>query len=137
MGETDVGDREWEMREEKIAEALAIHTERRSVGPVAEQLADLTEEEHDELASLIGVADRLEMRMQPVQASPAFVRSLGQELVGAAEQHIAERRRRHRIAVISAAVAGAVVSIASVVGGIVVLIKWLRTRTEARQASTA
>jgi hypothetical protein len=125
------------MREERIAEALAIHTERRDGGPFAEQVADLTEEERGELTSLIEMADCLEARMQPVQASPAFVRSLGQELVGAAEERMAERRRRHRIAVISAAIAGAVVSIASVIGGIVVLIKWLRTRTEARHASTA
>jgi hypothetical protein len=137
VGEVDVGDREWEMREERIAEALAVHTERRNVGTLAEQMADLTEEERGELESLIEVADFLEAQMQPVQASPAYVRSLGHELVGAAEQRIVERRRRHRIAVISAAVAGAVVSIASVVGGIVVLVRWLRTRTEARQASTA
>lgn len=125
------------MREERIAEGLAVHTEKRNVGTPTEQLADLTEQERGELESLIEVADRLEAQMQPVRASPAFVRSLGQELVGAAEQRMAERRRRHRIAVISAAIAGGVVSIASVVGGILVLIKWLRTRTEARQASTA
>jgi hypothetical protein len=125
------------MREERIAEALAVHTERRDVGTFAEQVADLTEEERDELESLIEVADRLEARMQLVHASPAFVRSLGQELVGAAEERMVERRRRHRIAVIGATIAGAVVSIASVIGGIVVVTKWLRTRTEARQVSTA
>lgn len=125
------------MREERIAEALSVHTERRNVETLVEQMTDLTEEERSELESLIVVADRLEAQMQPVQASPAFVRSLGQELVCAAEQQMAQRKRRHRIAVISAAIAGGVVSIASVVGGILVLIRWLRNRTEARQASTA
>lgn len=124
------------MRKEEMAELLAAHTEERDVGASADRTADLTEEERDELESLVQLSDCLEARMQPVQASPAFVRSLGQELVEAAEHRIAEQRRRHRIAMIGAAVAGAVVSIASVVGGIVVLIKWLRTRTEARQAST-
>jgi hypothetical protein len=124
------------MRKEGIAEVLAAYIERRGAETLADLKADLTEEERAELTSLVQLSDCLEARMQPVQASPAFVRSLRQELVGAAEGRMAERRRRHRIAMISAAIAGAVVSIASVVGGIVVLIKWLRTRTEARQAST-
>lgn len=125
------------MREERIAEALAVHADRRDDRIFADETADLSEEERRELGSLIRVAECLEARMQPVGAPPAFVRSLGKELVEAAERRMTERERRHRIAVISAAVAGAVVSIASVVGGVVVLIKWLRTRTEARQASTA
>jgi hypothetical protein len=124
------------MRKEGMAELLAAHTDGRGVEALADRTADLTDEERDELKSLVQLSDCLEARMQPVQASPAFVRSLGDELVRAAERRMAERRRRHRIAMISAAVAGAVVSIASVVGGIVVLIKWLRTRTEAHQAST-
>jgi hypothetical protein len=62
---------------------------------------------------------------------------LGDELVREAKHRRLKREKRHRIAVISAAVAGGIVSIASLVGGIVVLVKWLRTRSEARQASTA
>jgi hypothetical protein len=125
------------MREERIAEALAAHVEKGGVRTFTEEVTDLAEEERHEVESLVRLADCLEARMQPVQASPAFVQSLRQELVEVAERRIAERERRHRIAMISAAVAGAVVSVASLVGGIVVLIKWLRTRTEARQASTA
>ncbi|MEA3375523.1 MAG: hypothetical protein U9R72_04925 [Chloroflexota bacterium] len=125
------------MKDERIAEALAVHGERRGDRVFADETADLSEEERRELESLIRVAERLERRMQPVDAPPAFVKSLGKELVEAAEQRVSERERRHRITVIGAAVAGAVVSIASVIGGVVVLIRWLRTRTEARQASTA
>lgn len=125
------------MREERIAEALAAHVERKDAAAFARETADLVEEERRELESLIHLADCLRSRMRPLQASSAFTHSLRQELVEAAERRIARRERRHRIAFIGAAVAGAVVSIASVVGGIVVLMKWLRTRTGARHASTA
>jgi hypothetical protein len=129
------------MREEMVREALASLVEGRGVQAPAGDGLDpskgLTDEERAELKSLILVADRLAERMQPVDPSPVFVRSLGAELVEEAGRQMVKRERRHRAAVISAAVAGAVVSIASVVGGVVMLIKWLRTRTDARQASTA
>ncbi len=117
-----------------MAEALAAHTEG---GAASASEVDLSAEERAELASLLHVADRLDARMGPVCPSPAFVQSLGEELVREAGRRMAKRDKRHHIAVISATVVGAVVSIASLVGGIVVLVKWLRTRSEARQASTA
>jgi hypothetical protein len=124
-----------------VREALAAYVEWRGgqapAGCEADLHEDLTDEERAELASLIFVADQLEEQMQPVQPSPIFVRSLGAELVEEARRQMIKRERRHRVAVIGAAVAGAVVSIASVIGGVVVLIRWLRTRTEARQASAA
>lgn len=120
--------------EERIADALAARAEghvgsRRAPQPVA-----LTDEERDQLTSLVQVADRLQHSMHRVQPSPAFVRSLRGELVEEARRQLARRERRQRVTKIVAAVVGGVVSIASVVGGIVVLVKWLRTRTEARQA---
>ena len=117
-----------------VAEALAAHVEGGQVHPEG---PDLSDEEQAELASLLYIADRLDAQMEPRRPSPAFVRSLGEELEREAEQCMARRKRRHRVAVISAAVAGGIVSVASLVGGVVVLVKWLRTRTEARQASTA
>jgi hypothetical protein len=99
--------------------------------------ADLTDGERAELASLVFLADQLEERMQPLHPSPAFVRSLGAKLVEGVRRQMVKRERRRRVAVISAAVAGGLVSIASLAGGVVLLIKWLRTRTEARQASAA
>ena len=123
-----------ETRSWTMAEALAAHLE----GVDASMPhADLASEKRAEMASLLQLADRLDARMNPVHPSPAFVRSLGEELVREAERRIAKREKRHRIAVVSAAVAGAIVSVASLVGGIVMLVKWLRTRSEARQASTA
>ncbi|MGD2105358.1 MAG: hypothetical protein PVJ55_09660 [Anaerolineae bacterium] len=104
--------------------------DRQSAGP------DLSDEARAELQALRHLADRLAVRMKPVRPAPAFVRSLGDELVGEAERRMAKRERRHHIAVIGAAVAGGLVSIASLVGGAVVLVKWLRTREGARQAST-
>jgi hypothetical protein len=129
------------MREERVREALATHVAGRGAEAAAgwgvDPSAELTDEERAELASLILIADQLEERMQSMHPSPVFVRSLGAELVEEARRQMIKRERRHRVAVIGAAVAGAAVSIASVIGGVVVLIRWLRTRTEARQASTA
>jgi hypothetical protein len=129
------------MRQERLREALAAHVEGRGAEAPAgygfDASVDLTDEERAELASLISIADQLDERMQPVHPSPAFVRSLRADLVEKAKSQMNRRERRHRVAMISAAVAGAVVSIASLAGGVVLLIKWLRTRTEARQASTA
>ncbi|MGD2145293.1 MAG: hypothetical protein PVH41_01200 [Anaerolineae bacterium] len=129
------------MGEERVREALATHVDGRgSLGLEsrgAQVGGELTEEEHTELASLARLADLLAERMQPLRPSPVFVQSLGAEIVEAAGRKMESRERRHRVAVIGAAVAGAAVSVASVVGGVVVLIRWLRTRTTARQVSTA
>ena len=129
------------MREDRVRQALAAHVEGQGrpvlAGHGADAGSELTEEEHAELASLARLADILTERMRPLRPAPAFVQSLGAELVEAAGRKMKSRERRHRVAVIGAAVAGAAVSIASLVGGVVMLIRWLRTRTAARQASTA
>jgi hypothetical protein len=150
------------MREERVRDALAACVEARGArasdapAPRAEApraewpraewprgrgfdgaSADLTDGERAELASLLFLADQLDERMQPLHPSPAFVRSLKAKLVEGARRQMVKRERRRRVAVIGAAVAGGLVSIASLAGGVVLLIKWLRTRTEARQASAA
>ena len=129
------------MREDRVREALAARVEGQGraglAGHGAELGSELTAEENAELASLARLADILTERMRPLRPAPVFVRSLGAELVEAAGRKMKSRQQRHRVAVISAAMAGAAVSIASVVGGVVMLIRWLRTRTAARQASTA
>jgi hypothetical protein len=117
-----------------VADALAAHLER--TGPGALEL-DLGAEERADLEALARVARRLDARMKPLHPSPAFVRSLGHELVQEAERRMANREKRRRITVISAAVAGGLVSIASLVGGIVMLVRVLRARGEARQPSAA
>ncbi|MGD8996900.1 MAG: hypothetical protein PVH80_02225 [Anaerolineae bacterium] len=129
------------MREKRVREALAAHVERRDaeapVGGGLDESAGLTDAERAELASLILIADQLDERMRPVHPSPGFVRSLGTELVEEAKRRIVKRQQRQRVAMISAALAGAIVSVASLAGGVVLLIRWLRTRTAARQASAA
>ena len=129
------------MGEDRVREALAAQVEGQGAPGLAgygvEVGSEMTDEEHAELASLVRLADSLTERMQPLRPSPVFVQSLGAELVEEAGRKMKSRKRRHRVAVISAAAAGAAISIASVVGGAVVLIRRLRTRTEARQASTA
>ena len=118
---------------ETIAQALATWLEGGGDGFFE---LDLNGAERAELESLLYIADCLDARMTPRRPSRDFVDSLGRELVREAQRRAETREKRHRIAVISAAVAGAVVSIASVVGGIVVLVKWLRTR-DAQQATAA
>jgi len=129
------------MGEERVREALAAHVEgRMRPGPASQGApagGELTGEELAELASLARLADLLSERMQPLRPSPVFVQSLGAELVEAAGRKVKSRERRRRVAVLGAAVAGAAVSMASLVGGVLVLIRWLRTRTAARQLSTA
>ncbi len=122
-----------EPRLHPIAEALAAHLGGHETHPHTRHLPAA---QRADLASLLRLAERLDAHFQPLRPSPAFVRSLGTELVQEARRRQAQRKRRHRIAVISAAVAGGVVSVASLVGGIVVLVKWLRTRN-ARQTSAA
>lgn len=125
------------MSDDRMAEMLALYADSNGVRTCAVPEAVLGEEACSEFESLVELARHLETRMRPVAAPPAFVESLGRELVEEAERRIVLRKRRHRIAMISAAAAGALVSAASVVGGIVMLIRWLRTRSRGRQMSTA
>jgi esterase/lipase len=132
------------MNEERIAQALAAYVDDYEYEHKYENdeeskqaVRRLTESERKQLTSLTELSNRLQQRMHPVSPSPAFVQSLRDELVEEAEHHLSAREKRRRIAMISAAVAGSVVSIASVIGTIIVVVKWLRTRTRSRQASTA
>lgn len=122
------------MGDERTAEASIIHGQMRQGGLEDDPRIDLTDAERAQVASLARLADRLQASMQLVHPSPAFVRSLREELVEEAEHRMTRRKRRQRVAMIGAAVFGSVVSVASVVGAIVVLVKWLRTRTQARHA---
>ena len=117
-----------------MADLLATHLEEKSERPRAFELSG---GDRAELESLLTIARSLDERMTPRRPSPAFVRSLGRELVDEAGRRARRREKRRRIAVITAAIAGGLVSIASVVGGIVMLVKWLRTRSDARHPSTA
>lgn len=122
------------MNEERIAQALAAYVdqEEREQTP-----SELTASEREQLTALTQLSDRLERRMHPVSPPPTFVQSLHEELVEEAEEQLQQREHRRRLAMIGAAIVGSVVSVASLIGTIVVVVKWLRTRTQARHASTA
>lgn len=120
-----------------IADALAAYADReRDLDPSsASPLLD--HNETGEFDSLVALIDRLDNHMLPVHPRPAFVASLGAELVVAAHRHIAEQHARHRMAVIVTTVAAAALSAASLIAGILALVRWVRCRSQATEATTA
>jgi hypothetical protein len=88
-------------------------------------------QELDQITALSGLAERLSEVLQPVRPSAAFVQSLGRELVRDAASRVEAWKRRRRSVTIIAAVAGALLSLASLVGAIVYLTSRSRTHTEA------
>lgn len=121
------------MNEERLAEVLSNYTD----GVARSQEAfDLTEEESRHLAPLFQLSEHLQRRMQPVEPSTAFVHSLRDELVEEARKRMAFRERIQRLVMIGAAALGSILSIVSVVGVIILLVKWLRARSPAHRAPT-
>lgn len=115
-----------------MAQVLSTHADGLIGRPMTAQHIYLTDEERRQLTSLFHLAERLSQSIHPVQPSAGFVRSLGQELVNNASHQVALTKRMRKTVLISAAAAGAMVSIASLVGAIVfVIVRW-RQRTQAR-----
>jgi len=75
--------------------------------------------ETDSVLPLLSLAELLHTHMKPVYPRPAFVHKLRSELVENDRRRMAVARRMRRILTIGAAVLGSVVSIASVVGAII------------------
>jgi len=115
-----------------MAEVLAAHAEGLTGRPEAIQQINMTDEERGRLTPLFQLAERLQQSMQPVQPSAAFVRSLGRELVDNAKRQIMLTKRLRRAVMIGAAALGSLVSIASVVGAIILVVVRLRARAQAR-----
>jgi hypothetical protein len=120
------------MDERRLAEVSAAHAEGLIGYPEAMQQIHITDEEHNRLAPLFELAERLQQSMQPVQPSAAFVCSLGKELVASAKRQITLTKRLRRGALIGAAALGSLLSIASVVGAIVFVVARLRARAQTR-----
>lgn len=117
---------------ERATEVLAAHADRligQAIQPVS-----LTDEEREELAPLFCLAEQLYRNMRPVQASPAFVRSLGKELAHSARQQVALNRRGRKGLLIGAATVGSLVSIVSVVGAIIFVVARWRAHSHTRTA---
>ncbi|RLC61309.1 MAG: hypothetical protein DRI48_10905 [Chloroflexi bacterium] len=125
------------MNEERLVEALTIHTEELIGQPKDSSPLALTKEERGQLAPLFQLAEQLHQYMYPVQPSADFVRSLGQELTDNARRQVALSRRLRRAVLIGAAALGSLLSIASVVGAIVFVIVRLRTRSRPVEASVS
>lgn len=125
------------MNEERLVEALTIHTEELIGQPKDSSPLALTKEERRQLAPLFQLAEQLHQYMYPVQPSADFVRSLGQELTDNARRQVALSRRLRRAVLIGAAALGSLLSIASVVGAIVFVIVRLRTRSRPVEASVS
>nr|HID13441.1 hypothetical protein [Anaerolineae bacterium] len=120
------------MNKRRMAEVLAAHAEGLTGRPEAIQQINMTDEERGRLTPLFQLAERLQQSMQPVQPSAAFVRSLGRELVDNAKRQIMLTKRLRRAVMIGAAALGSLVSIASVVGAIILVVVRLRARAQAR-----
>lgn len=126
------------MNEDRVSDVLAAHAEELIGDPRAVQAAGVLEEERRELASLIRTATMLRQSMKPVQPSATFVRTLRSELVQAAGQRISRTSRLRRGMMIGTAVVGSVVSLASVVTAVVLLVRHQHAhRTQAAHAPTA
>jgi hypothetical protein len=94
--------------------------------------ASLTGLKDEQLAPLFQLAEQLQQGLQPVQPSASFVRSLGKELASSAAHQVILARRMRRGVLIGAAAVGSLVSIASIIGAIVLVVVRLRARAHAR-----
>jgi hypothetical protein len=121
------------MSEQRVVELLAAHADQLSSrSPAVEVIdADLSADERDELASLVQLARQLKCSMPPVRPSPAFVRTLEEELVASARAQSCKDEHKRRSVLIGAATVGSVVSIASIVGAIVYVVSRTRNRAHA------
>jgi hypothetical protein len=120
------------MNRKRMAQVLSTHADELIGRSTTARHIYLTDEERHQLTPLFHLAEWLNQSMQPVQPSAGFVRSLGQELVHNAKHQVALTKRMRKTVLIGAAAAGAMVSIASLMGAIVfVIVRW-RERTQTR-----
>jgi hypothetical protein len=124
------------MDERHVVQMLAAHAEGLINRRENMQQIKMMDEEHSRIGPLFQLAERLQQSMQPVQPSATFMRSLGQELVDNAQRQIMLTKRLRRAMLIGAAALGSLLSIASVVGAIVLVITWLRGRAQAQTIHT-
>jgi hypothetical protein len=125
------------MSEQLVVELLAVHADRLSSPTSAVEIvdADLSADEQDELASLVQLAEQLKCSMPRVRPSPAFVHTLGEELVASASAQSTRDEHKRRSVLIGAAAVGSVVSIASIVGAIVYFVSRTRNQSHAHAPS--
>lgn len=109
--------------EQSIEDILAGHAEALASGRGA-WTAPPGRAEDESLRSLLAVAELVQQALVPVQPSPHFVRGLGKSLVASTRQgRRALTARTRRAAMWGAAVLGSLVSVASVVGVVVYVVR--------------
>ena len=117
------------MREKRIIELLAAHADTLVIdAPSAGQIR-LGKKAELEVQPLFELAETLQQAMKPIQPRTPFVQELKNDLAHRARRRLATNKRMKNVFVIGAAIVGALVSVASVVGAIVLLIKTLHQRT--------
>lgn len=124
------------MNEKRTITALAAHADKLTGRLEAMQQANLTDEEYSQLAPLFQLAEQLHQSMPRIQPSAAFARNLGRELMEHTNRQFALKKRWRQVMVIGAAAVGSLVSIASLVGAFVFVIKRLRARAQSRMLQT-
>lgn len=120
------------MTEQRVVELLAAHADSLVGRPQSLRHAAPAPQEREQLAPLFGFAEELKARIAPVQPSPAFAQSLKRELLEHHALYTARAKRTRRSVVIGAVAAGSVLSIASLITAIVLVVSRARSRSGAR-----
>jgi hypothetical protein len=120
------------MTEQRVVELLAAHADALVGCPQALQRANPSPQEREQVASLFGLAEELKQRLVPVRPAPAFAQSLKRELIEHHSLYATRAERTRRTVVIGAVAAGSVLSLASIVTAIVLVVSRSRSRSGAR-----
>ena len=125
------------MRQKRIIQLLATHADTLVIDPASAGQICLGKKAELEVGPLFSLAEKLQQTMKPIQPRTPFVRELKNDLAHRAQRRMATNRRMKNVFVIGAAITGALLSVASVVGAIVLLIKTLHQRTQRRALLSA
>lgn len=120
------------MNEERIGSLLLDHADALVSGSVNHLADGIGEGARQAVDPLLRTAQSVYQTLRPVRPSPAFVRSLARELSRTAEKRLKRSTRVRRTLVIVAAVVGSVLSAASLLAGLIILIGRIRSRAHDR-----
>lgn len=123
--------------ERRVDDVLAAHAEALMGRQEIMEELHVTDSERAELASLFDLAEHLQESMPPVQPPSGFVHSLSRELARSAQHQVEAARRLRRSILIGAATVGSLISIASIVGAIILLVAHIRSRSRTSTPSTS
>lgn len=122
------------MTEEQTAELLAVYVDQLISGEETALDVEMTPQEREEIEALFQLSARLQRNLNPVQPSRDFTQALKDDLVEKAQRQIEAQKKRRKVTIIGAAALGSVVSIASLIGAIVLLVKRLKGKSRTQVA---